>query len=86
MKVATVSSKGQITIPKDIQNRLHMQTNSKVMLYPEQDFLVIKPLQQSIVDQTAGSLAQYVSPAKKGKLFADILHETQKATAKSLIK
>ena len=84
MKLVTVSSKGQITIPKAVLTRLHVQHGSKLMLYPDKDSLLIKPLPASIVDQTAGSLKKFVKPTLLGIPFAKAREETQKVVAAEL--
>lgn len=84
MKVATISSKGQITIPQDIQKLLNVTHGSKVVLYPDKKMLMIKPLKHSIVEQTAGSLRKYVHPAKLGKPFSVVREEAKNIAAKIL--
>lgn len=86
MKIATISSKGQITIPKDIQITLNITHGSKVVLYPDRDTLMIKPLKSSIVEQTAGSLKKYVNPKKLGIPFPKVREETQEIVAAELAK
>lgn len=86
MKIATISSKGQITIPKDMQILLNVKYGSKIMLYPNKNALVIKPLKKSIVEQTAGSLAYLVPEKKRGIPFSKIREETQKIVAQELVK
>lgn len=84
MKIATISSKRQITLPKDILENLHVDRGSKVVLYPDRNILLIKPLKNSIVEQTAGSLAHLVPPEKRGVPWAKVMKETQKIVAKKL--
>lgn len=84
MKFATISSKGQITIPRQMQQQLGMTTNSKVVLYPQKGILMVKPLTHSIVEQTAGSLRRYIAKDKLGKSFHEILQETKQQAAESL--
>lgn len=86
MKIATISSKGQITIPKDIQRSLNVGQGSKVMLYPDRNVLMIKPLTNSIVEQTAGSLQSYIPKDKFALPFSKIKEETQKLVAFELAK
>ncbi len=86
MKIATISSKGQITIPKAIQKSLKVAEGSKVMLYTEKDTLKIKPLRKSITEQTAGSLRKYIDPKKLGIPFAKVREETQRIVAEELAK
>lgn len=86
MKLATISSKGQITIPKDVQKVLNITHGSKVMLYPNKNMLMIKPLKSSIVVQTAGSLKKYVHSNKVGIPFSEVRKKTQEMAAAELAK
>ena len=84
MKVSLLSSKGQITIPKDMQDVLKISPRSKLALYPHKGVLIVKPLKTSIAEQTAGSLRKYVDPKKLGIPFTKVREETQKIAAKEL--
>lgn len=86
MKIATISSKGQLTIPKYVQDMMNITYGSKVMLYPDKDILLIKPLKNSLTQQTAGSLKKYSNPKKLGVPFSKVREETQKIAAKELAK
>lgn len=86
MKIATISSKGQITIPKNIQRLLKITHGSKVMVYPKKNILMIKPLRNSLVEQTAGSLKRYADPKKLGIPFLKVREKTQKIVASELAK
>ena len=86
MKIATISSKYQITIPKTILMLRHIQQGSKVLLYPEKGALMVKPLKTSIAEQTAGSLQEYVKPKKLGLSLAKVRQETQTIAAEELAK
>ena len=79
-----LSSKGQITIPKEIQLMLNIGHRSKLALYPQNDVLIIKPLRSSIVEQTAGSLKNHIPKEKIGIPFSQILEETKQIAAKEL--
>lgn len=79
-----LSSKGQITIPKEMQLMLNIGHRSKLALYPQNDVLIIKPLRSSIVEQTAGSLKNYIPQGKTGIPFSKVRSETQKIAAKKL--
>jgi AbrB family looped-hinge helix DNA binding protein len=50
MPVARVSSKGQITIPKEIRDALHLKINDKVALVVEGGVAIIKPIRGNILD------------------------------------
>lgn len=86
MKIALLSSKGQITIPKEVQKLLNITYRSRLALYPEKNVLIVKPLKTSIVEQTAGSLARYVPPEKRGVPFSHVREETRKIVAEKLAK
>lgn len=84
MQIALLSAKGQITIPKKIQRQLQIGHRSKLAVYPQKDLIIIKPLKSSITEQTAGSLARFISPNKKGINFNQVLEETKKIVASEL--
>ena len=86
MKIVKISSKRQITIPREFLLRLNLQPMEKLVLVAEADALIMKPLKSSIVEQTAGSLTKFVSPSKLGVPFSKILKETKKKTAAKLAK
>jgi bifunctional DNA-binding transcriptional regulator/antitoxin component of YhaV-PrlF toxin-antitoxin module len=87
MRMSSISSKGQLTIPRDVQLRIGLIPNSKVMMYDESnEMLMIKPMKTSVVDQTAGSLGAYVSFSKRGKDFSVIEKEMKKKAAAILAK
>jgi antitoxin PrlF len=51
MSIATVTSKGQITIPQDVRDRLHIVTGSRVEFAERADGVVeFIPLTASIMD------------------------------------
>ncbi|MBI2327097.1 AbrB/MazE/SpoVT family DNA-binding domain-containing protein [Candidatus Curtissbacteria bacterium] len=84
MQTALLSAKGQITIPKKIQRQLKIGHRSKLVIYPQKDLIIIKPLKTSITEQTAGSLARFIPKDKKGVSFTQVLEETQKIVASEL--
>jgi len=50
MSVATITSKGQITIPKDIRDALHLAQNDKVAIVAEEGVAIIRPIKGNILD------------------------------------
>lgn len=84
MKIVTLSSKNQITIPKEAVDRLELLPRRKLFMTYQQDKIILQPLRKSIVDQTAGSLTRYVAKNKLGKSWKTILSETKKKTARKL--
>ncbi|MBI2017688.1 AbrB/MazE/SpoVT family DNA-binding domain-containing protein [Candidatus Daviesbacteria bacterium] len=86
MKITLLSSKGQITIPKDIQQELKLAPRMRIALYPQKGALLVKPLKTSIVDQVGGSLLKYIPPSKRGIPFSKVMEETKKIVARDLVK
>lgn len=84
MKLVTLSSKNQITIPKETVDQLQLLVTRKLILEYKNETIVLKPLKRSIVEQTAGSLSRYVSKKKLGKSFKSIMEETKRKAAKEL--
>jgi len=65
---ARVSSKGQITIPKNIRKKLKLGRESGVLFLIEDDEIKLKGVPGSSPDQLAGSLKKYARgyvPLKK---------------------
>ena len=81
MRISSISSKGQITIPRNLQLLIGLRPNSKVMIYHDKDILMVKPMKTSVVDQTAGSLGTYIPSSKRGKDFNVIEREMKKKAA-----
>lgn len=84
MKVALLSAKGQITIPREIQKNLKIGHRSRLAIYPQKNVIIVKPLKTSIADQTAGSLANLIPSDKKGIPFNKVRQETQQLAAHEL--
>lgn len=72
MPVATVTSKGQVTIPKDVRDELGIETGSKLRFVrtPEGDYL-LKPMTRS-VRRLRGSVAYDGQPVSVEQMNADI--------------
>jgi len=85
MRVTNISSKQQLTLSKDELRYLGIQKLGKVIIKPSKNILLVKPLNTSIVEQTAGSLTPYVHSSKRGVPFNKILKETKKKIAKKLV-
>ncbi len=65
---ARVSSKGQVTIPKNIRKKLNIEKESGVLFLIENDEIRLKGVPGSPPDQLAGSLKKYAReyvPLKK---------------------
>lgn len=86
MKIAKISSKGQITLPRSILIETRLMPYDKVLVEQRNNFIVLKPLKKSVVDEIAGSLNKYIHPSKLGKSFNEIKEETRKEVVKHLVK
>ena len=50
MPIALLTSKGQLTIPKEVRNSLNLKPLERVVIVVEGDHAVIKPLRGNILD------------------------------------
>jgi len=50
MRAATLSSKGQVTIPRAIRERLRLQPGDRVMFVVREDEVLLEPVSGSILD------------------------------------
>jgi AbrB family looped-hinge helix DNA binding protein len=46
----TLTSRGQITIPKKIRKALNLETNDKVTVMVKDDMVILKPIKGNILD------------------------------------
>ena len=74
MSLATVSSKGQITMPSKIRTKLGIQSKDKVRIFVRDEELIVKPLRS--FRELRGSI-----PVKKG----DPRKAFQKAVAEHVL-
>lgn len=86
MKIVTLSSKNQITIPKEAISQFGPLATRRLLMEFKGNQLVLKPLAVSIVKETAGSLRSYIAKKKRGKSFKSIMEETKRKAAKDLAK
>ncbi len=86
MKLVTLSSKNQITIPKEMLIKLGSLKGRRLLMELKNNELTLKPLSKSIVEETAGSLSSYVPLNKRGQSFKTIMRETKRKVAEHLAK
>lgn len=81
--LATITSKNQLTIPKEVTKILNWKNVRKVLVTVQGEEMVVKPL-ASRVDLLAGSLAKYA----KGKTnnFKKVRQETERIIAEEIAK
>lgn len=79
MPIAILTSKGQMTIPKEVRKALNLKPSEKVIIVVEGNQAVIKPLRGNILD-IGGS----IRIADKGKPidFKKVREEVKKRVAK----
>lgn len=84
--ISTISSKRQITLSKDLLERLNIAPKEKVLIESSNGTATLKPFKSLVSKDLAGSLTKYVKSSKLGKSFDQILKETKKKTSKKLAK
>ncbi len=50
MSVATLTSRGQVTIPKRVRKALNLETNDKITFIVKNNIAIIKPQKGNILD------------------------------------
>lgn len=86
MRIVTLSSKHQITIPTALLQQLQVAPRSKLLIQAENNSIMIRPLRKSVVDEVAGSLAKYIPVSKRGVPFSKIMEITKNKAAAMLAK
>jgi AbrB family looped-hinge helix DNA binding protein len=79
MPVAVLTSKGQMTIPKEVRKALNLKPSDKVIITVEGREAVIKPLRGNILD-IGGSIK--ISEKEKPVDFHRVREEVKKRVAK----
>lgn len=79
MPVAVLTSKGQMTVPKEVRKALNLKPSEKVVIVVEGDHAIIKPLKGNILD-IGGSIK--LSGKEKPIDFHKVREEVKKKIAK----
>jgi len=79
MRAATLSSKGQVTIPRAIRERLRLKPGDRVMFVEREDMVVLEPVSGSIMDWY-GALAGQPAPDWQD-LRTDVMAQVASETA-----
>ncbi len=83
MSVSVLTSKGQITIPKEVREVLKLKPADKVVITIEKDHAVLTPVHGNILD-LGGSIK---IPAKDKPIdFQKVRRKVRKAVAKKVIE
>lgn len=83
MPIALLTSKGQMTIPKEVRKALNLKPSEKVIIVIEGDQAIIKPLRGNILD-IGGSIR--ISDKEKPVDFHKVREEVKKRVAKKAAK
>ncbi len=82
MPIAILTSKGQMTIPKEIRRALNLKPSEKVIIVVEGKQAIIKPLRGNILD-IGGSIR--ISETEKPIDFHKVREEVKKRVAKKVV-
>lgn len=76
LKVSRLTSKGQVTVPKNIRKRLGLQEGDRVAFVEENDKIILKKASVYTFDQLADEIASETE--KLGVTEADVLQELER--------
>lgn len=86
MRIVTVSSRRQITLPVDLSKDLNIRPASRLLIERKDENIMLKPLKGSVIDEVGGSLTRYIHPSKLNQPFNKVLEETKKIVAQKLAR
>ena len=82
MPIAILTSKGQMTVPKEVRKALNLKPSEKVMIVVEGNQAVIKPLKGNLLD-IGGSIK--ISDKEKPVNFPKVREEVKRRIAKKAV-
>ena len=82
MPIAILTSKGQMTVPKEVRKALNLKPSEKVIIVVEGNQAVIKPLKGNILD-IGGSIK--ITDKEKPVNFPKVREEVKKRIAKKAV-
>lgn len=83
MSISTLTSKGQITVPKDIRDVLQLRPSDKVLITIEKGHAVLRPIHGNILD-IGGSIK--LPEGEKPIDFKKVREYTRKVVARKALK
>jgi len=83
MPISVLTSKGQMTIPKQVRKALNLKPSEKVIIVVDGDQAIIKPLRGNILD-IGGSIQ--ITDRGKPADFKKIREEVRKKVARKMAK
>lgn len=81
MPISVLTSKGQMTIPKEIRKALNLQPSEKVIIVVEGNRAILQPLKGNLLD-IGGSLK--ITDREKPIEFKKVREEVKKRIAKKI--
>ncbi len=83
MPIVALTSKGQMTIPKEVRRALNLKPSEKVIIVIEGQQAIIKPLRGTILD-LGGSIS--ISDKEKPADFRKVREEVKKRIARKVAR
>jgi len=83
MPIVVLTSKGQMTIPKEVRKALNLRPSEKVIIVVEGDQAIIKPLKGTLLD-LGGSVK--IPDAEKPIDFRRVREEVKRKVAKRIAR
>lgn len=81
MPISVLTSKGQMTIPKEVRKALNLQPSEKVIIVVEGNQAIIQPLKGNLLD-IGGSVK--ITDREKPVDFKKVREEVKKRVAKNV--
>jgi len=82
MPISVLTSKGQMTIPKEVRDALDLKPSEKVIIVVEGDQAIIKPLKGNLLD-LGGSVK--IPEKEKPIHFKKVREEVKRRIAKRIV-
>ncbi len=83
MPISTLSSKGQMTIPKEVRQALNLKPSEKMVIFVEGNQAIIKPLKGNLLD-IGGSIP--IPEKEKPISFKKVREEVRKRVTKGIVE
>ena len=77
VEIGTVSARGQIAIPSDIRNKMHLKEGEKVLFFLTGDSLMIKKVQSMSWEEITKPLVEAKKKIREEDV-SDLIHEMRR--------
>jgi len=81
MLAARMSSKGQITLPKEVRKVLGIKPGGRIVFFVEGNVVLLRPLKPGTARALAGSLSRYARPGSSAEVQRVVEEEVARAAA-----